>query len=57
MNRWNQTSKFDSARGDPLAEKRELPLVVLEVLDQFGIAPEKATYVCEMLTEDYCKGS
>ncbi|MBR4060017.1 MAG: hypothetical protein IKK03_09285 [Lachnospiraceae bacterium] len=40
-----------------LAEKRELPLVVLEVLDQFGIAPEKATYVCEMLTEDYCKGS
>ena len=36
-----------------LAKKRELPLVVLEVLDQFGIAPEKATYVCEMLTEDY----
>ena len=36
-----------------LAEKRELPLVVLEVLDQFGITPEKATYVCEMITEDY----
>ena len=36
-----------------LAQKRELPTVVLEVLDQFGIAPEKATYVCEMLTEDY----
>ena len=36
-----------------LAKKRELPAVVLEVLDQFGIAPEKATYVCEMLTEDH----
>ena len=36
-----------------LAKKRELPAVVLEVLDQFGIAPEKATYVCEMITEDY----
>ena len=36
-----------------LAKKRELPAVVLELLDEFGIAPEKATYVCEMLTEDY----
>ena len=36
-----------------LAQKRELPAIVLKVLDQFGIAPEKATYVCEMLTEDY----
>ena len=36
-----------------LAKKRELPAVVLGVLDQFGIAPEKATYVCETLTEDY----
>lgn len=36
-----------------LAKKRELPSVVLEILDQFGIAPEKATYVCEMITEDY----
>ena len=36
-----------------LAKKRELPAVVLEILDQFGIASEKATYVCEMITEDY----
>ena len=36
-----------------LAKKRELPAVVLEVLDRFRIAPEKATYVCEMITEDY----
>ena len=35
-----------------LAKKRDLPSVVLEVLDQFGMAPEKATYVCEMITED-----
>ena len=35
-----------------LAKQRELPAVVLEVLDQFRIAPEKATYVCEMITED-----
>ena len=36
-----------------LAKKRDLPSVVLEILDQFEIAPEKATYVCEMITEDY----
>ena len=36
-----------------LAKKRELPSFVLEVLEQFGIAPEKATYVCEIITEDY----
>ena len=36
-----------------LAKKREMHSVVLEVLDQFGIAPQKATYVCEMTTEDY----
>ena len=36
-----------------LAKKRNLPSVVLEILDQFEIAPEKATYVCELITEDY----
>ena len=36
-----------------LAQKRELPAVVLEILDRFRIAPEKATYVCEMIKEDY----
>lgn len=24
-----------------------------EILDQFEIAPEKATYVCEMITEEH----
>ena len=36
-----------------LAKKKELPSAVIEVLEQFGIVPEKATYVCEMITEDY----
>lgn len=35
-----------------LAKKRELPSAVIEVLEQFGIAPEKATYVCEMNKEE-----
>ena len=35
-----------------LAKKKELPSTVIEVLEQFGIAPEKATYVCEIITED-----
>ena len=36
-----------------LAKKRELPSPVLDLLDQFGIAPEKSTYVCEMITEEH----
>ena len=36
-----------------LAKKRELPYAVIEILDQFGIAPEKATYVCEIITEEH----
>ncbi len=36
-----------------LAKKRELPSAVIEILDQFGIAPQKATYVCEMITEEH----
>jgi len=35
-----------------LAKKRVLPSAVLETLEQFGIVPEKATYVCEMITEE-----
>ena len=35
-----------------LAIKRELPTEVLETLEEFGIAPEKATYVCKILTEE-----
>lgn len=31
-----------------MARKRELPVQVLDILDKFGIPPEKATYVCEM---------
>ena len=33
-----------------LAEKRQLPEEVLETLDDLGIPPEKATYVCELYT-------
>ena len=36
-----------------LAKRKELPSAVLEILEQFGIAPEKATYVCEIVTEEY----
>ena len=31
-----------------LARKRMLPGPVLEILDQLGLPPEKATYVCEL---------
>lgn len=36
-----------------LAKKRELPSAVIETIEQFGIAPEKATYVCEIVTEEH----
>lgn len=36
-----------------LAKRKELPCAVLELLEQFGIVPEKATYVCEIVTEEY----
>ena len=36
-----------------LAKKRELPQAVIEVLQTFGIVPEKATYVCEIVTEEH----
>ncbi|MBR2403727.1 MAG: hypothetical protein IKB01_13385 [Lachnospiraceae bacterium] len=36
-----------------LAKKRRLPSDVIEVLERFGIVPEKATYVCEMITEEH----
>ena len=35
-----------------LARKKKMPIPMLEILEQFGIAPEKATYVCEMITEE-----
>ena len=36
-----------------LAKRKELPIPVMEILEQFGIVPEKATYVCEMITEEH----
>ena len=36
-----------------LAKKKELPFAVLEILEQLGIAPEKVTYVCEIVTEEH----
>lgn len=35
-----------------LDKKRELPAVMLETLEQFEIAPEKATYVCSITEQD-----
>ena len=34
-----------------LAKKKELPSSILNTLEIFGILPEKATYVCEIITE------
>lgn len=36
-----------------LAKKRELPSAVIEKVNRFGINPEKATYVCEIVTEEH----
>lgn len=36
-----------------LAKKKALPSAVLDILEQFGITPEKATYVCEIITEEH----
>ncbi len=36
-----------------LAKKKELPSAVIEILEQLGIVPEKATYVCEIVTEEH----
>ena len=35
-----------------LARSRKLPVSVMEMLDRLGIPPEKATYVCELYTDD-----
>lgn len=35
-----------------LANKKELPKRIIEILDELGISPEKATYVGELFTDD-----
>ena len=35
-----------------LAKKKELPVVILEILEKFEIPPEKATYVCSITEEN-----
>jgi len=35
-----------------LAKKKELPAHIMQTLDELGIAPEKATYVGELFTDD-----
>ena len=35
-----------------LAKRRELPQQIMQTLDELGLAPEKATYVCELYTDD-----
>lgn len=36
-----------------LAKKKVLPTPVIEILEPFGIVPEKVIYVCEMITEEH----
>ena len=36
-----------------LAKKKGLPSAVIEALEKFEILPEKATYVCEIITEEH----
>lgn len=35
-----------------LAKKKELPKHIIDILDEIGISPEKATYVCELYSDD-----
>lgn len=35
-----------------LAKRRDLPVHILEILDELDLSPEKATYVCKLDTED-----
>jgi len=35
-----------------LANKKELPKHIIEILDELNISPEKATYVCELFTDE-----
>lgn len=35
-----------------LAKNKELPKHIVDILDELGILPEKATYVCELYTDD-----
>ena len=55
---YNKADEWGCECGDcrhfvALAKKKKLPLDVLEILEQFGITPEKATYVCEIITEEH----
>ena len=35
-----------------LTKRKQLPLHILQILDELHISPEKATYVCELYTDD-----
>lgn len=35
-----------------LASQKKLPKYIIETLDELGILPDKATYVCELFTDD-----
>ncbi len=35
-----------------LANKKELPERIIEILDELSISPEKATYVCKLFTDE-----
>ncbi len=53
---YNKADEWGCECGDcryfvAIAKKRELPSAVIQKLEHFGIEAEKATYVCEILTE------
>ena len=55
---YNKANEWGCDCGDcrhfvALAKKRKLPSAVMEILERFGIAPEKATYVCEIIPEEH----
>lgn len=56
--RYDKADEWSCECGDcryfvALAKKKALPSAVLDILEQFGITPEKATYVCEIITEEH----
>ena len=43
----------DCRRFIELAKKKELPTSIIDILEPFAIVLEKATYICEMITEEH----
>lgn len=55
---YNKANEWGCECGDcrhfvALAKRRKLPPAVIEILEQFGISPQKATYVCRIDIEEH----